>query len=198
MLIALDTQHQNKAHDPWDKGAAVDVDGDGVDELEAELVSEYFDRLRHRLEARGIPVVDGFSGTYAERNAHADDLGASLYLAGHLNAGGGSYGLIGVDYRAPRGGTSRFVAGVLADAWRRHLGLGRVRIQEARPRGDLWLRNLFATIGGCVCPALCLEPLFLDGHSHLFHPKTRVRTLDAIAAGLEEAVLAAIERGHIR
>jgi len=201
MLIALDTQHINKGADPWDRGAGFDLNDDGelaLAELEATLVGRYMQLLRHRLEGHRIPVVDGFSGSYSQRNAQADKLGASLYIAGHLNAGGGNYGLVGVDYRAPRGGTSRFVAGHVATRWRQLLALPRVRIQETRPTGARWIRNLHATIGGCVCPALAAEPIFLDGHAHLLAPQRQHRTLDAIAAGLEDAILAAIEAGLIK
>lgn len=200
MLIAIDVQHRNKAHDPWDRGAAVDLDGDGVigrHETEAELATIYAELLRERLEARRIPTVAGFSGTYQQRNDHADALGASLYIACHFNAGGGDYGLVGIDHRAPRGGTSRFVAGVLAEEWRVRLGLGRVRVEEGHPRRERWLRNLFATIGNCACPALTAEPLFLDGHAAKLSPEHQPRTLDAIAAGLEAAVVAAVEHGYI-
>lgn len=200
-LIAIDVQHRNKAHDPWDRGAVFDLDGDGEIgrlDTEAEMATGYAACLRARLERRGIPSITGFSGTYRQRNRLADELGASLYIACHFNMGGGKYGLIGVDHRAPRGGTSRMVAGVLAQEWRARLQLGIVRVEEASPSSpQRWRRNLFATIGHCICPAITAEPLFLDGHADKLSPEHRPHTLDAIAAGLEAAIVAAIDRGHI-
>lgn len=196
-LICLDAQHLNKPNRPHDAGASADINGDGDvtwDEYEARFTREYFSRLRRRLEQRDFAVIDGFSGTYAERNRRADELGASLYIAGHMNAGGGDYGMVGVDWRAPRGGLSRFLAGRIADEWRARIPLGRVRVQDLRPRG--WTLAGFNTIGRCVCPSLLWEPLFMDTpmHREMLNNEPE-RVLEAIAAGGEAAIVAAHGQG---
>lgn len=190
MRIGLDIHHRNKGRGSTDKGAAGDLDADGDierDENEDAIVAEYFAATRPLLEAAGCEVIDGFSGSYPERHQHANRLGVGLYLAGHINAGGGDYGLIGVDHRSAPGSTSRKVAAQLQVEWSRRLGFS-VRVQDVRP-GD-WTAHAFNTIGGVHAGALCLEPLFIDGHRHLLAPSRRAQTIAHIAHGIAAAVAA--------
>jgi len=198
MRVGLDIQHRNKPINPGDRGSHADLNADGVierAEFEDQVVADYMAITRSLLEARGIGVLDGFSGTYAQRNAAAGAMGCSLYLAGHVNAGGGDYGMVAHDYRAPRGGAARTLASLLSREWRRRLGLGRVRVEEATPYGAPHQQRLFACIGRAAPPALVLEPLFIDGHAAMLTPARRVGTLTAIADGIVAAIVEAQAQG---
>lgn len=198
-LIALDPQHINKPSHPLDRGAAFDIDGDGVvrrEEHEVDLVLQYVGATRRLLEHNRIPVIDGFSGAYSARNRHADDVGAGLYLACHMNAGGGSYGLVGVDHRSRAGSPARQVAQQLQVAWGELLGI-EVQIIELTPTGNRAQRNGFATIRRRRGPALLLEPLFMDGHASLLVPSRRPSTIGLIAKGIDLSVRRSMTLGAL-
>ncbi len=189
-LIALDAQH-----------ASAGFADQGVDPKmaarEADLAQEYFAELRKSLELEGVRVIDGFSGSIDDRCDHACAAGASLYLAGHMNAGGGSYGVVGVDYRASQDGLARFVAHHIAQQWPELLGIPNVRIVEARPDGNSSQQRLYSLIKRSACPALVLEPLFVDGPRKLLHTRNRPRTMRRIATGILAALQAAADQGRL-
>jgi N-acetylmuramoyl-L-alanine amidase len=198
MLVALDIGHRNKPARPRDRGAGRDLSGTGRierHEWEDWIVAEYFALTRGLLEEQGVDVIDGFSGTYRQRNQWADEMRCDVYLAGHINAGGGIHGLVAHDHRAPRGGGARTLASFMADEWRRRLGLGRVRVVEAGPHGSPSEQRLFNLIRHVRAPALVLEPLFIDGHASRLTDDVRQQTLMSVAEGIVAALLAVQARG---
>ena len=172
-VVYLDRQHSGKPGKPADRGAAVDLDGDGKiqrDEQEAALTARYLLACELALLEMGHTVIPISDGGYNERHARVNQYAGTfkagrpqLYLAGHLNAGGGDYGLLGHDYRRRSGPA---LASRIARQLRQVAPeLNGVKCIEARP--DNWTRNMFATISGVTQPiGLCLEPCFMDQPSH--------------------------------
>ncbi len=172
-VVYLDRQHSGKPGRPNDRGAAVDLDGDGKiqrDEQEAALTARYLLACELALLEMGHTVIPISDGTYNERhrrvNRYAGTFKAGrpqLYLAAHLNAGGGDYGMIGTDYRSRSG--SELASRIARQLRQVAPELNGVKCVEARP--DNWTRNMFATISGVTQPiGVCLEPCFLDQPSH--------------------------------
>ena len=172
-VVYLDRQHSGKPGRPNDRGAAVDLDGDGKiqrDEQEAALTARYLLACELALLEMGHTVIPISDGNYSDRhtrvNRYAGTFKAGrpqLYLAAHLNAGGGDYGMIGTDYRSRSGPE---LASRIARQLRQVAPeLNGVKCVEARP--DNWTRNMFATISGVTQPiGVCLEPCFMDQPSH--------------------------------
>ena len=172
-VVYLDRQHSGKPGRPDDRGAAVDLDGDGKiqrDEQEAALTARYLLACELALLEMGHTVIPISDGTYNERhrrvNRYAGTFKAGrpqLYLAAHLNAGGGDYGMIGTDYRSRSG--SELASRIARQLRQVAPELNGVKCVEARP--DNWTRNMFATISGVTQPiGVCLEPCFMDQPSH--------------------------------
>jgi len=113
MLLILDVQHTGRASRPGDMGAAYDLDSDGVageqGEREVDLVRGYVAAATTYARELGHRVTVLETGTYGQRHATAIRLahGAPgvdhVYLACHVNAGGGAYGLLRPDYRSAAG-----------------------------------------------------------------------------------------------
>ena len=172
-VVYLDRQHSGKPGRPADRGAAVDLDGDGKiqrDEQEAALTARYLLACELALLEMGHTVIPISDGGYNERHARVNQYAGTfkagrtqLYLAGHLNAGGGDYGMLGHDYRSRSGPE---LASRIARQLRQVAPeLNGVKCIEARP--DNWTRNMYATISGVTQPiGLCHEPCFMDQPSH--------------------------------
>ena len=213
--VILDIQHAGKPT-KRDLGASHDIDGDGVVELwehEAKLTPIYAEAAVRELEAAGHTVVMETSGSYSSRHKRAVKLAEKswdpvAYVACHLNAGGGDYGLVCWDYRS-RGGKrlSRLVGAELQLEFNRD-ELRRVIVpdnsatapsvapddQAARrqwselPRYDgsvLWPRA-WGTIKGIyrgpeMLSGICFEPAFLDTHADLINT---TRGLERIGGAL--------------
>lgn len=112
-LAILDIQHTGRASRPGDMGAGADLDHDGQvepDEREVAIVRAYVDVARARLEGMGIEVLVLDQGEYSERHARAAAAAEArprrdraAYVACHLNAGQGDYGLVLYDHRSTGG-----------------------------------------------------------------------------------------------
>lgn len=167
MKIVLDTQHKYKpAPKDNDKGAVYQ------NICEADLVDKYFEAVSEDREKqmsidltqediiliRNNPSQNILTGWYPTRIKWANDNKVDLYFAGHLNAGGGKYGLIEVidgkndDYE---------LAKVLADMFKDGLGNSDFRVKKLTKddRGSI-------CIAGSICPAFLLEPAFIDNPEH--------------------------------
>ena len=99
MIAILDRGHGLKA-DGFDPGV---VRGDL---REVDLATAYLDVAADILARAGVRVVRLDSGAYTERHKKALAAAGStpaLYVQGHVNAGGGSYGLVRPDARSKRG-----------------------------------------------------------------------------------------------
>ena len=96
LRVAVDVQHLYKAHDPNDRGAVFTF-MDGTKTTEAAAATAYAHALCDYLTARGAavltnnPVTGKLVGYYSKRNVDAAIWHADLYIACHVNAGGGAY-----------------------------------------------------------------------------------------------------------
>ena len=172
-LIFLDRQHAGKpGRKVGDRGAQADLDGDGkieVHEREAMLTPSYLLHAETRLLELGHDVITLSDGWYSERhnrvNRYSDAYsGAKVYIAAHLNAGGGDYGALFYDHRSSNGPKLAQKIALLMKHSFPELG-GGVKIIPAKPND--WTRNALNTIGNVGSPvAICFEPCFIDTDSH--------------------------------
>ena len=173
MLVILDIQHMGKpTHQKIsDWGAVNDLDHSGTfetGEQEAALTYQYVGHAAFALRDLGHSVIILADGWYSERhqraNKYSHDINLpSIYIAAHVNAGGGNYGAIFYDYRSARGWK-------LSETMGKHLEfkcheLTTVKTIISRP--DDWTKNAFSTISGIMSPiGICYEPFFLDNQNH--------------------------------
>lgn len=169
LKVALDVQHLYRGGiHARDRGTRF-VGPRGLVVWEADLALGYASGLALALEAAGASVLRNdvgarsLVGPYWRRHAQAKAWGANLYLAAHVNAGGGSYAL--TEYLAGTG--SFYLATSIGAALDRTFGevLGaHARVMVPGQRGY-----------GCL-PAgargVLLEPFFGDKRTHqaLFDP----------------------------
>jgi hypothetical protein len=169
-LVIYDRQHAGQVAKVRDVGASADLDHDGVVEVseqEAVLTARYSIAAETRSRELGDDVIVLSDGRYSERHARANAYakayaGPCAYVACHLNAGGGAYGLALHDHRSARG---QALADAVAVEWRAALPeLAAVHVRAAAPFGD-WV-HAYNTIAGVYegrPVGLCAEPCFLDG-----------------------------------
>lgn len=173
-MVIWDIQHHGRSGSrEGDLGAQADVDGDGraeTHEREALLTPAYVAAATQTLMLRGQDSVLLAAGDYPARHRRARTLAGirtwgAAYMACHLNAGGGDYGLI---LHLPGAVRAERLARSLAAALSAELPqLARVLVQ---PITGAWSRAL-PTVEGLagadhICPAVCLEPAFLDRPEH--------------------------------
>ena len=192
MIVFIDRQHAGKWSKINDRGAGVDLDGDGKttwEEQEATWTAYLSIMVENNLLAMGFKVIPLSDGSYSERhervNRYYNKLGpeTAVYLALHLNAGGGNYGSYFYDYRSTQGksladhlcqGTSKYVPEVTN--W---------KSVKANPND--WTKNAYYTIKGIGQPvAICCEPIFMDTHKHLISIGGFSKIALGIAVGLRE------------
>ncbi len=98
LKVAVDVQHLYQEDKPKDRGAEFSL-LDGSHVYEAGLATIYAASIGHALAGRGAQVLANdpahgiMVGHYWTRNRAANAWDANLYLACHVNAGGGQYGL---------------------------------------------------------------------------------------------------------
>jgi len=172
VVVYLDRQHSGKpGRKAGDRGAAVDLDGDGtigIDEREAMLTARYLLACEAALLEAGHTVIPISDGWYSDRHARVNQYAGGfdcqqVYVAAHLNAGKGDYGAVFWDHRSRSGPelASRIARQIRMVAPE----INGVKTIAAKP--DDWTRAAFATIAGVVQPvAICFEPFFMDQPSH--------------------------------
>jgi hypothetical protein len=212
--MIFDIQHAGRASKPTDMGAAFDLDGDGVrgeaGEREVDLVEGYVAAAVERCRELGIASTVLRSGEYGARHLEAIGIakatsGRVAYAACHVNAGGGSYGLLRPDHRSGGGlALAKSIAGGLA-ALPEVSALSRVRLDPLYPNGGAamragrdtstealvaWWTRGWGTIDGIYAgPAnlagVLVEPFFIDSPAHraLATPAGLVRVGRAIVDG---------------
>lgn len=207
-LIVISRDHIGKPDRLDDRGAAADTDGDGIighDEREAYFTRWIAGFTEDALVALGHEVIPISDGTYAARHARANDYGADIYLALHLNAGAGNYSLVLYDYRSRRGrgdalaeAISRRLSGQAVNGkglahhgtLRRVIGESR-RVLPTHPSD--WRKNAHYTIKGLGAPVgICLESFFLDheAHQELLTAENLQLVGEAIAHGCHDWITA--------
>jgi N-acetylmuramoyl-L-alanine amidase len=200
-LVIFDRQHAGKRSSRTkDLGAWGDLDGNGkasVDEMEAMLTPAYILAAEGRLrELRpDIDIVVISDGDYAERHKRANNYACmyqeTVYVACHLNAGGGAYGAVFHDERSrPRSGPA------LAVAIASRLEGACTELVEVHPRAaspsNTWARA-YTTIAGLALPVgICFEPFFLDNP---LHQQTLATTagLKRVGSALADGIVAWLE-----
>jgi hypothetical protein len=196
MLVILDRQHFGKPPPSQnDRGVAVDRNGNGNAETnEASLTPRYINACKVALEAAGHTVVVEDSGWYRDRharaNARANALPASArpaaYVACHLNAGGGDYGLVVHDGRSAGGAK---LAAKVSEGLRKAFTTAELARVLVRPGSSTDWANAYGTISGIYAgpswlSAICFEPVFVDSHRALVSDTNLDRIGKALAAGL--------------
>lgn len=171
LKVAIDVQHLYRvAPNARDRGATFSL-ADGTTIHEAEAATLYAQALAEYLSARGAAVLvnnparGSMVGYYSRRNREATLWGAHLYLACHVNAGGGDYSR--VEYM--RGLAASTAVATTAAAHAVNDGLS--FLPEVRSRQTVLLRH---GDRGAVCiercgpwvAALLLEPFFGDNPKH--------------------------------
>lgn len=177
MIVIFDRQHYGKPGKPADRGAAYDLDGDGVvesQEQEANITPLYYLPAKAELERLGHSVYLLDSGWYPDRHKQANAIATQnagkrvAYVACHINAGGGSYSAVLHDERS-RGGAG------LASAVSNALLLASLsgvtkHLVHGSSATNVWKRG-FTTIAGIYSgpsniAGICFEPFFLDNPKH--------------------------------
>lgn len=187
LLVILDTHHTGKPSKLDDRGASSGA------YVEAELVPLYLLSAAKVLRAGGakvIPMADGdYDSRHGRANKYAADFnrqtgGLTVYIAGHLNAGGGDYGLFCYDHRS-RATRGQALAGYIAARVKTKLGLKRVVVDACSP--SKW-ENAFSVIDLLEDPiGICSEPLFIDCPAH--QPHLNPQGMEKTGAGIGEGIL---------
>jgi hypothetical protein len=166
VIVILDRQHAGKPGKD-DRGASVELDGRTV--YEVDLTRAYIEAATAALMAEGHAVYVLEDGWYSARHARACEIAREnpderiAYVACHINAGGGSYGLVLHDARS-RGGHA--LAEAVADALGTdNAALDRTLVRAADHEGS-WARAMTTIKGIYSGPGnlsgICYEPFFID------------------------------------
>jgi hypothetical protein len=171
MIVFIDRQHAGKPNKLADRGAVVDIDGDATPEREAMITGQISIELEKVLILLGVDVVPISDGTYSERHTRVNKYAAlypyrkTVYLAMHLNAGGGAYGAYFYHHASTRG---ERLAKMLCDAMITAGIVENAKAIAAHPNN--WTKNAYYTIKGVGRPvSICCEPLFMDQPAHAKH-----------------------------
>ena len=190
--MIIDRQHAGQIRHLDSIGAVADVDGSGTADIhEAEAIWTGYLSLALELELRthGVKVMPISDGSYAERHARANDYaarygGACVYLAMHLNAGGGNYGAMFYDHRSAAGADlSDNIASAIENK------INELQFVKKIPAGPTdWTKNAYYTIKGVGRPvAICSEPLFIDNKQH--QKLLNQQGISRLAAAMCEGIL---------
>lgn len=171
MIVFIDRQHAGKPNKLADRGAAVDIDGDTTPDREAIITGQISIELEKILMLLGVDVMPISDGTYNERHARVNEYAAmypnrkTVYLAMHLNAGGGDYAAFFYHHASTQG---HELAKQLCLEMRAAGFVKNAKPIECKPNN--WTKNAFYTIRGVGRPvAICCEPLFMDQPEHAKH-----------------------------
>ena len=188
-LVFLDIQHMGKISKLWDRGASADVDKDGIEEQEAFLTWQIALIAHRELIAKGHPVICLSDGGYADRQSRCNQYQEriapqnAVYIAMHLNAGGGSYAASFFDHRSQRGAALgeciNIEQALLCSE------ISSFKVIPATPSN--WTKHAYNTIKGARAIGICWEPAFLDNRDHhpLFHPEGIMRIGQSLANGID-------------
>jgi hypothetical protein len=143
--------------------------------------------IEEKLLENGVKVLPIGDGTYTERHNRVNEYSKSfknekqVYLALHLNAGGGDYASF--FHMGSEGGAS--LASAICDKLREANLPGLVRCLPKPCTPDDWTKNAHYCIRGVKSPiALCCEPLFMDTHRDLLTMESLRVIAGAIASGI--------------
>jgi len=162
MIVFLDRQHHGKPKRWDDCGAS----NDGVHET--WLTAQYIHHCEWKLREAGIDVCVLSDGWYSDRhdrvNKYAQGHQKSVYVACHINAGGGDYGATFYDHRSSSGRDLAQHINARLHQWCDPLH-NKTKSIAASPND--WTKHAYNTIKGVGAPvAICFEPFFIDCESH--------------------------------
>ena len=191
LRVAVDVQHLYRVNRPRDRGAVFRL-ADGSKITEAHAATLYAQALTQRFRDHGAsvltndPVRGVLVGYYSTRNRAAGLWGAHVYLACHLNAGGGSYALCEAMSATIGVGLAKHVATGLAEACP-GIQFGRTATLHHGERGAVCIERVPASTA-----AVLLEPFFGDSlpHQYLFAAHQLVRIGETIARSVADWWLA--------
>ena len=165
-ILIIDRQHGEKSPGSFDPGCQAIVGGRRI--IETDLTEEYGAAIDEGATAAGHKVVWLRSGSYYHRQKEANQLARDskgekvLYLALHVNAGGGTYAL-SMHARRSRGG--KVAAEAMAAAMKPLEGISRSKVIGCDDIG--WTRRAYYCIKGiwkgpANISGVLLEPFFID------------------------------------
>lgn len=192
MIIFIDRQHSGKPNRITDRGASFDLNQDGTistEEQEAIWTGRIAIELEIILLGMGFRVLPISDGTYSQRhqrvNSYVSQIQDSeyVYLALHLNSGGGDYSSFFHHYSSTKGSSlAKFMANEMEASFPE---IKDHRAIKASPSD--WTKNAWNTIKGVGKPvAICCEPLFMDTHWKLLKPENIQKIALAMARGIAE------------
>jgi hypothetical protein len=183
MVVFLDRQHLGKPSRWNDEGAK------NAEVTETYLTSQYIFHCENHLRMQGIDVCVLTDGWYKRRHQRvneycADIDGKCVYIACHINAGGGNYGASFYDHRSSNG--SRLAHAINLQLANACPELQSVKRIECKP--DDWTKNAYNTIKGVGKPtSVCFEPLFIDCAEH--EPLTLPEGIRRVGIALADGIL---------
>lgn len=179
--VILDRQHLGKPSNPGDHGATYGA------LRETDLTEAYIASAVASLEAAGIGSTVLVEGEYADRQRQAigiakAEAGRVLYVACHVNAGGGDYGLVEYDARSIGGAQAADALAALLPTLP-GVSRGRTKGLASNERGFICLGGVYA--GPANLCGVIFEPGFIDATAHagLWTPDGLARVGSALAAG---------------
>lgn len=181
--VILDVQHMGQPHKPFARGAQTDG------KYEADLALRYAICTRERFLLAGYKTFLVCHGAYEERHFWANvscNTRTSLYVACHLNAGGGKYPL--VEYYCDAGERTRRIAKFIAFKFSDKL----VSPNEASCFSQAQVWQIAHKARGWVClsgtkmSAVLVEPLFVDNPAHMKIAEKPFVIASAIFEAVEE------------
>jgi N-acetylmuramoyl-L-alanine amidase len=184
LKVAVDVQHIYRPHKPNDRGSVYTL-ANGTKTTEASAAVIYAAALSSYLAERGAQVLTNdptrgiLVGHYSSRNQSATMWGAHLYVACHLNAGGGSYALM--EYMNPKAhGAAQAMGDSLTGVFS-GLGVCQLRVLSDSSRGAVCVR----WVGSPTLAVLC-EPFFGDhpASQHMLAAPALVSVGRAIGSGI--------------
>tara|TARA_R100000654_G_scaffold73709_1_gene106857 strand:- start:12287 stop:12871 length:585 start_codon:yes stop_codon:yes gene_type:complete len=167
MTVYIDVQHMG---DPVKKGRMGAAFGEDINQTEAYYTSLYAFWMGMYLRQRGHEVINISDGQYKDRHARVNYYDErnrnsdtpSVYIACHLNAGGGSYA---AQFYDSRSATGKILANLMNEGL---LNLPQIQSVKSIPcHNEDWTKNAFYCIKRIGYPvAICCEPLFIDHPPH--------------------------------
>jgi N-acetylmuramoyl-L-alanine amidase len=179
MLVACNIGHAGRPSRWADRGAAFEG------REETSIVRAYLDAADRELRRLGHRCVLLSDGEYSAQWKRADDYGADVYLAGHVNGGGGDRGEVFYDHRSARGkALAESIAKALDEVcpWP-------VVAKPCRPDDDGEPRDedyseAFNCIKGVRAVAVLIEAYFIDGPQRAWF----LANLDAIGVAIARGI----------
>jgi N-acetylmuramoyl-L-alanine amidase len=182
-LAVLDIQHRSKPGHWRDRGAVAF----GVEEV--DLTHRYAIAADRELRRLGWDCCILADGAYSERWARADAYGARVYVACHVDAGGGDRGTVYYDARSSKGPALAEAVAVEL----RTVVPWPVKATPARPDSDGRPGNEgeapYACIRGVGAVAICCEPGFIDNPVEA-HRRHLVGAIEVVGIALARGIVA--------